>query len=236
MTVISKDGDRAAVGPLVQGEHADGVAGFHYLADPGLWQWSGAPADGHGAAPDAADGHGAAPDSTVEVFGQHVHAEDRGVLAAAIERIVGGHPVRSHYRLITHAGQTRWVVMVAHPVTDAVGTVTGSSGFVVDVSDAVQAALTSALPDVVRARGPVEQAKGVLMAARGLSADDAFGVLVRRSQDTNVKVGVIASRFLAILSGRVSGAARAQVDGALVAAGVEVAPQLGSASGVAATR
>jgi ANTAR domain-containing protein/GAF domain-containing protein len=54
--------------------------------------------------------------------------------------------------------------------------------------DQLTAALTS--------RGVIEQAKGVLMATRGLGPDEAFAELVRRSQHQNTKLGVIARRVV----------------------------------------
>jgi GAF domain-containing protein len=46
-------------------------------------------------------------------------------------------------------------------------------------------------------RAVIEQAKGILMAARGLTADEAFTTLVERSQRDNVKLHEIAARFVA---------------------------------------
>lgn len=45
------------------------------------------------------------------------------------------------------------------------------------------------------ARAAIEQAKGVLIAAYGISAERAFDVLVWRSQETNLKVRDLAVRF-----------------------------------------
>jgi AmiR/NasT family two-component response regulator len=48
----------------------------------------------------------------------------------------------------------------------------------------------------MQTRAPIEQAKGVLMAIHGVDADQAFDMLRRHSQDTNVPVRVIAADFL----------------------------------------
>lgn len=188
MTVIGRNGGGDAVEPLVECEHADGVAAFHYFVGSGRWQWSGAALV---LEPETVPG--------VDFFGPHVHTEDRALVAEAMSRIVDGRPVRSRYRLVADTGQTRWMVMVAHPVTDWAGTVTKSSGFVVDVTEVVQAALGSALPEIVDFRGPIEQAKGVLMAARGVTADDAFTVhrrvLRSRGQSCRVRNAVFYGRI-----------------------------------------
>jgi hypothetical protein len=48
------------------------------------------------------------------------------------------------------------------------------------------------LRDAMASRAPIEQAKGVLMGAYGLSSDSAWAYLVRLSQQNNVKVREIA--------------------------------------------
>ncbi|HEU5486277.1 MAG TPA: ANTAR domain-containing protein [Microlunatus sp.] len=48
----------------------------------------------------------------------------------------------------------------------------------------------------VTARHRIGQAQGILMAHLGLSAVEAFDVLLRRSQDTNVKLNVLADRVI----------------------------------------
>jgi AmiR/NasT family two-component response regulator len=45
-------------------------------------------------------------------------------------------------------------------------------------------------------RSAIDQAKGILMAARGLSAEEAFTELTRQSQQENIKVRDLAARFV----------------------------------------
>ncbi|WP_155293693.1 GAF and ANTAR domain-containing protein [Rhodococcoides fascians] len=52
------------------------------------------------------------------------------------------------------------------------------------------------LQEAMKTRASIEQAKGILMAARGFSADDAFATLNHQSQNTNVKVATIAQRLI----------------------------------------
>ncbi|MBB3753925.1 transcriptional regulator with GAF, ATPase, and Fis domain [Mycolicibacterium sp. BK634] len=54
---------------------------------------------------------------------------------------------------------------------------------------------------VLQTRAPIEQAKGVLMAMRGIDADEAFDVLRVQSQATNVPVRVLAVDFLDKVTG-----------------------------------
>ena len=63
----------------------------------------------------------------------------------------------------------------------------------------------------------IEQAKGVLMAAYGITADRAFEILVWRSQETNLKLRELALRFMAALGGsHLSPESRSHVDHTLL--------------------
>ncbi|WAL66893.1 GAF and ANTAR domain-containing protein [Amycolatopsis cynarae] len=62
-------------------------------------------------------------------------------------------------------------------------------------------ALAEGLRSALDSRAVIEQAKGILMAARGLTADEAFTVLVRQSQRENLKLRTVAERFVAKVSG-----------------------------------
>jgi GAF domain-containing protein len=50
-------------------------------------------------------------------------------------------------------------------------------------------------------RAVIDQAKGIIMAVRGINPDQAFAVLVRQSQEENVKLRDLAARFVAALAG-----------------------------------
>jgi AmiR/NasT family two-component response regulator len=72
------------------------------------------------------------------------------------------------------------------------------------------------MSQVVEARAQIEQAKGVLMAAYGITADRAFDILVWRSQETNIKVRELASRFLAAVAGALPHDTGKQIDQVLL--------------------
>lgn len=61
-----------------------------------------------------------------------------------------------------------------------------------DVADSIQRALQT--------RAPIEQAKGVLMAVHGIDADQAFEILRRESQTTNVRLHTVAENLVARVS------------------------------------
>ena len=67
--------------------------------------------------------------------------------------------------------------------------------------------LAGQLEQAMASRAVIEQAKGVIMAMRGVSEHDAFEVLRKASQDRNVKLRTLAEEFVAEVSG---GSARAE--------------------------
>jgi GAF domain-containing protein len=52
------------------------------------------------------------------------------------------------------------------------------------------------MAEAMRSRAVIEQAKGILMGARRCSADEAFDVLVRISQESNRKLNVVAQTLV----------------------------------------
>jgi GAF domain-containing protein len=56
---------------------------------------------------------------------------------------------------------------------------------------------TGQLSQALESRAVIDQAKGILMAMRSISAEDAFALLVKQSQRENVKVRDVAAQFVA---------------------------------------
>jgi transcriptional regulator with GAF, ATPase, and Fis domain len=52
------------------------------------------------------------------------------------------------------------------------------------------------LRTAMKTRADIDQAKGIIMAMRGISADDAFALLSEQSQNRNIKVSEIASAMI----------------------------------------
>ncbi|HSP37291.1 MAG TPA: GAF and ANTAR domain-containing protein [Frankiaceae bacterium] len=57
------------------------------------------------------------------------------------------------------------------------------------------------LREAMRSRAVIEQAKGILMAARRMTADDAFNVLVQISQTRHIKLRQLAAQVVSQASG-----------------------------------
>jgi GAF domain-containing protein len=66
-------------------------------------------------------------------------------------------------------------------------------------TDASRQAAT--LQEAMHSRAVIEQAKGILMAARECGADEAFDILVRQSQTRHVKLRDVAAQLVAQASG-----------------------------------
>ncbi len=52
------------------------------------------------------------------------------------------------------------------------------------------------LTRAMKSRAVIEQAKGIVMALRGVSADQAFEILVAQSQQEHVKLAEVARRIV----------------------------------------
>ncbi|WP_046317703.1 PAS and ANTAR domain-containing protein [Mycobacterium sp. UM_Kg1] len=185
------------------------VGRFRYWLGEQRWEWSDAVARMHGYEP------GTIVPNT-ELLLQHKHPEDRPQVAEVLERVLQGEPFSSRHRIIDTGGQEHWVIVVGDRMLDEAGVVTGTAGFYVDVTEALQADVSAAVSEVAQSRAVIEQAKGVLMVAYGISAERAFDILVWRSQETNVKVRDLATRFLAAFTGRLPGAVLSDLDHTLL--------------------
>ncbi|OBK47990.1 PAS and ANTAR domain-containing protein [Mycobacterium sp. 1081908.1] len=185
------------------------VGRFRFFLDGQRWEWSDAVARMHGYEPGQVE-------PTTELLLQHKHPEDRERVAAVLDRVVNGKPFSSRHRIVDTAGHTRCVVVAGDRMLDDSGKMVGTSGFYVDVTDSLHSDITNVLEAVADARARIEQAKGVLMSAYGISADRAFDILAWRSQETNLKVRDLAARFLDAVAGKTSPDTRTHIDHALL--------------------
>ena len=185
------------------------VGRFCFYIDGQRWEWSEEVERLHGYQPGTVT-------PTSELLLSHTHPEDREQVAALLDRIVEGEPFSSRHRIIDTARHTHWVIVVGDRMFDDAGTVVGTSGFYVDLTDTMQSDISAAVSKVAEARAEIEQAKGILMAAYGVGADRAFDILVWRSQETNIKVRDLARRFIIATAGALPANTRTYVDRALL--------------------
>lgn len=185
------------------------IGRFRFFLDGQRWEWSDAVALMHGYQPGTVV-------PTTELLLQHKHPDDRQQVAAVLDRVLLGGPFGSRHRIIDTAGRTHWVIVVGDVMRDDAGTVIGTSGFYIDVTEGHQTDAGAGVSEIAASRDQIEQAKGVLMAVYDIPADQAFELLAWRSQETNVKLRDLAARFMTALTGRVSAELRGQVDHALL--------------------
>lgn len=161
------------------------------------WEWSDEVAVLHGYAPGSVT-------PTTELLLSHKHPEDREQVAGTIDNAVRrAEPFCSRHRIIDTSGRVREVIVLGDAMTDDAGNTVGTTGYYIDLTEAMNAerreVLDETLPELVRSRAVIEQAKGVLMRTYRINADQAFRVLQWRSQETNVKLRTLAERLIAEL-------------------------------------
>lgn len=88
------------------------------------------------------------------------------------------------------------MVVVGDRIVDDDGAVIGTHGFYVDVSTAPdQDVVTERLAEIAQNRAGIEQAKGMLMLVYGIDGDAAFDLLKWLSQQSNVKLRLLAEQI-----------------------------------------
>jgi hypothetical protein len=135
---------------------------------------------------------------TTEMMLSHKHPEDRarvdGVLRSAA---VTGEPFSSVHRIYDARGKVRTLAVTGQGRQDPEnGEVIELVGYFIDVTDANREAAQRQATESIRAsaerRAAIEQAKGVLMVAFGVDAEEAFDRLRTASNRLNVPVRELA--------------------------------------------
>jgi len=164
-----------------------------YFADE-RWEWSPQVERMHGYEPGTV-----AP--TTRLVLSHKHPDDYGQVAATldeIKRTAGAFSTR--HRIVDTHGDVHYVVVVGDQMVDDAGVVIGTDGFYVDVTPSITEAreerVTAAVAEIAEARSGIEQAKGMLMLIYRITAESAFELLKWRSQETNVKLRVLAEQIV----------------------------------------
>ena len=178
------------------------VGWFRFYFDDDRWEWS----------PQVEKMHGYLPGSvtpTTEMVLAHKHPDDYRYIADTLDLIRRTRqPFSSRHRIIDAEGRIHRVVVVGDLLRNDDGSVIGTHGYYVDVTPSErehQDPVTAAVTRIAEARAGIEQAKGMLMLIYGMDDAAAFELLKRRSQETNVKLRLLAERVVAdflTLSGR----------------------------------
>ncbi|WP_084477631.1 PAS and ANTAR domain-containing protein [Nocardia jejuensis] len=186
-----------SAGVPAQNTNTNPIGSFRFWFADERWEWSEQVARLHG--------YDAAMAPTTETVLSHNHPDDRESVAAILSASVGsGDPFCSRHRIIDAAGVERQVLVVGDLLRDDSDAAIGTSGYFIDLTEILEQtrvdALDEAFAEAIEDRAAIEQAKGVLMFVYGLSPDQAFGVLRWRSQDTNTKLRVLATKFAAAVT------------------------------------
>jgi hypothetical protein len=204
------------------------VGWFRFYFDDDRWEWS----------PQVERMHGYLPGSvtpTTEMVLSHQHPDDYRQIADTLDLIrQTRQPLRSRHRIIDVEGQVHHVVVVGDLLSEVDGTVTGTHGFYVDVTPVErerQDQVTAAVTRITEQRAGIEQAKGMLMVIYGMDEAAAFELLKWRSQETNVKLRLLAEQVAAdfvALSGGANLPPRSAYDNLVLTAHLRIKPDIES--------
>ena len=163
-----------------------------YFADE-RWEWSDEVQLLHGYEPGTVT-------PTTELVLSHKHPDDYHQVAATLDDIRRSHTTFStRHRIIDTGGSVHDVVVIGDQLHED-GALVGTHGFYVDVtpSEAMTEELVSAaVAEITENRATIEQAKGMLMIIYHIDAASAFELLKWRSQETNVKLRILAEQLIA---------------------------------------
>lgn len=168
---------------------------FSYYFDEDRWVWSDDLARIHG----YADAAAIAP-STALIL-KHKHPADQKRVEELIDRIRSSREAFSgQHRIVDAAGLVVPVVVVADTFTDKSGRQVGTTGYYValpitgesdpntPVDLEAQQITQTKVDTIIDRRSVIEQAKGVVRFVYRLDEQQAFALLVWRSQVTNTKL------------------------------------------------
>ena len=135
----------------------------------------------------------------------HVHPQDRDRWREALDQTrATGQPTVLWHRLNTARGQERTVVSTLTARAPD-GTAAGVTGTLTDLTDPFKAAtaarVSEAIDRATGTRGPIDQAKGVLMVVLDLDDEQAFDLLRWHSSHANIKLRDVCTFVVNRMSG-----------------------------------
>ena len=193
--VRSSDGDgkEGVEGALAAGD-PQRVGWFRFYFDDDRWEWS----------PQVERMHGYLPGSvtpTTEMVLAHKHPDDYRQIADTLDLVRHSRQAfSSRHRIIDVQGRVHHVVVVGDLLREVDGTAMATHGYYVDVTPSErerQDQVTAAVTVIAEARADIERTKGMLMLIYGMDEAAAFELLKWRSQETNVKLRLLAAQVAA---------------------------------------
>jgi PAS domain S-box-containing protein len=189
----SGDGTAGVEGELAAGD-PQRVGWFRLYFDDDRWEWSPQVEKMHGYRPGSAT-------PTTEMVLAHKHPDDYRHIADTLELIRQSRQAfSSRHRIVDVQGRVHHVVVVGDLLREVDGTVVGTHGYYVDITPLEQERqdeVTTAVTVIAEARADIERTKGMLMLIYGMDEASAFELLKWRSQETNVKLRLLAAQVAA---------------------------------------
>jgi len=169
-----------------------------YEYDAEGWTWSDTLYDIHGFASGEV-----VPSS--ELMISHQDPDDITESREAFKQALSSdEPFASYHHIIDAQQRRRTVLVSGQGSLDEQGNLVALHGFMVDLTDVSRAdrelEVRAGVAGVAEHRGVIEQAKGILMLALGVTADEAFAVLRTQSQDRNIKLNELAAHLVAAVA------------------------------------
>lgn len=179
---------------IAEGSRIQHVGSFRFLFDTEQWEWSDEVAKMHGYQPGEVT-------PTTELLASHKHPDDRSAFDEMVATMLSRRtPFSSRHRILDTSGNVHHVAVVSQQILDDNGTPIGAEGFYLDMAgyddDAVKDRVDEHVARFRENQGVIEQAKGMISMAYGVSAERAFEVMRWRSQTANVKVNELARNIV----------------------------------------
>ena len=171
------------------------VGSFRYFVHEDRWEWSDEIARMHGYRPGTVS-------PTTDLVLAHKHPDDNATVGDLILQVYRrGTAVTSRHRIIDSGGKERQLIVVGDRFFKNDGAPAGIAGFYIDITNQfekeVQKRLTEEVMTISARRAVINQAIGMVMLRYGVDDEIAFAHLTAMSQQSNVKLRIVAERVVA---------------------------------------
>ncbi len=143
---------------------------------------------------------------TLDLLMSHKHPDDREPIRKLLTGVLQTGGQAAHLdRVIDTRGKHHQVLSAFHATLGRSGAVEGMEGVMVDLTRSIQEESRQAVDDALHGafahKAVIEQAKGIIMALRGVGAETAFELLSALSQHTNTKLNSVAAMLVSATTG-----------------------------------
>jgi len=167
---------------------------FHYDIAGDRWTWSDGMYRIHGMEPGDVV-------PTTAVLLSHKHPDDVAEYRRFLERVIAaGESFTFRHRILDLDGVVRSVITVGEGERSDSGEVVAFTGYLLDMTETIREDASTLAREVFEQaqehRANIDQAKGALMVAYGLTDEEAFAVLRWHSQHANLKLRDLAAEMM----------------------------------------